>query len=189
MAFWLVNLTKLGFSPLPCSLCDMSISSASDMSIKDLCNSQHGMVANTVVNTFVCFLLFIWTTVSPSDKHFLIRSNCSPRITTTYYSFRSLSAALSIYHVSPLAMILKRSRIRMAQTKWTKHGYMCLWLPDVALNHDVEANLGPNTMPKCPSSGKKLKDYQEESSGHLVRQLRHLFSRICMGPKRRKPAN
>jgi len=58
-------------------------------------------------------------------------------------------------------MTQNQSRIRTAQTKWTKQGYMCLWISDVALHHDIEPNPGPTAKPKCSSCDKTVRKNQE----------------------------
>ena len=79
------------------------------------------------------------------------------------YSSGSLnsSAVLSNkLNVFKRATTQNQSRNRTAQTKWTKHGHMRLWISDVALNHDIEPNSGPTAKPKCSSCNKTVRKNQ-----------------------------
>ena len=50
----------------------------------------------------------------------------------------------------------KKTRTRLPQVRWTKHGYLCLHLLDIALYHDIETNPGPKAKPKCGSCEKTI---------------------------------
>ena len=107
---------------------------------------------NHFISAVFLFCIFISWKIG-DEKH-------SPTI--IYYSLKSLnsSAVLSNKNVFPRATTQNQSRIRTAQTKWTKHGYMCLWLPDAALYHNIEPNPGPTAKPKCSSCDKTVRKNQ-----------------------------
>lgn len=53
------------------------------------------------------------------------------------------------------------SRIRTPQTLWTKHGHLCLWLPDNLLYHELEMNPGPSQKkPMCANCSKAVRKTQ-----------------------------
>ena len=57
--------------------------------------------------------------------------------------------------------------VSLPQVRWTKHGHLCLWLPDIFLYHDLEINPGPNC--KEAKVHYMYQDCEEESGGHFVR--------------------
>ena len=55
----------------------------------------------------------------------------------------------------------KKTRTRLPQVRWTKHGYLCLHLLDIALYYHIETNPGPKAKPKCGSCEKTIRKNQE----------------------------
>ena len=51
--------------------------------------------------------------------------------------------------------------VSLPQVRWTKHGHLCLWLPDIFLYHDLEINPGPTAKkPKCTTCTKTVRKNQ-----------------------------
>lgn len=74
-----------------------------------------------------------------------------------------------------------QSRIRTAQTKWIKHGHMCLWISGVALHHDIEPNSGPTAKPKCSSCNKTVRKNQ---AAILCKGCKRNYHGMCVGLRR-----
>ena len=74
------------------------------------------------------------------------------------------------------------SRIRTTQTLWTKHGHLCLWLPDNLLYHELEMDPGPSQ--KKPMCANCRKAFRKTKVAILCKDCPSYFHAKCSGLKK-----
>ena len=71
------------------------------------------------------------------------------------------------------------ARTCMPKIRWTKHGYLCLWLPEVSLYHDLELN--PRPVRKKSQCGTCNKTVRTNQAAILCSDCTLCFHPKCLG--------